>query len=183
MFFNGKHLLKNNKKKWTLLLSLVLIFAIAASATVAYMIVPTEDYDYTMSSAAVTVQPLVSKDSNNLLTDVMVKNVGNAEAFVRVCIVPMYRNAANGSLHWNAPVLGTNFTISYDTSKWFESKGYYYYKEHIAIGETTGDLINSITVQTDPPKGCALFFDVLVSGIQTDPDGKPATEAWGVSVK
>ena len=175
-------MLKNNKKKWILLLSIILVLVVTVSATAAYMLVPTDEKDYTMASAAVTVQPIVSRDADNLLTDVYVKNVGNAEAFVRVSIIPMYRNRNNGSLHWNDPVLGTDFDISINDAWLLYDDGYYYCKEPIAIGATTSDLINSVTVKNEPPKGFSLYFDVLVGGIQSDPDGKPVTEAWDVAV-
>ncbi len=137
-----------------------------------------------MPAAGVTFQPYVTKDANNIITDIMAKNVGNADAYLRVTIIPMYRNTSNGSLHWNAPVWGTDFTISYNSTDWIEDTNnhYFYYKNPVAIGATTNDLINSITVTGSVPKGCALYFDVLVSGLQATPEnGKPIREVWGVT--
>ena len=73
MFFQGKHLIKNNKKKWIMLLSLVLILVVSLTATAAYMLVSTDDYDYNMGSAAVTIQPIVVKDANNIPTKILRK--------------------------------------------------------------------------------------------------------------
>ncbi len=155
------------------------------------MVVPTDEYDYTMSTAAVTLQPIVTKDANNIPTNIMVKNAGNVDARVRLQIVPMYRNTSNGSIYWKSPVLGTDFSLEcdalwvrlYDDPTDYGATYYtYYYDALLAIGQQSTDMLtgNGIQQLTTPPKGFALYFDVLVDGIQYLPGDKPADEAWGV---
>ncbi len=192
MFSKGKHFLKDNKKKWILFLSLVLILVISVSATLAYMLVPTEEYPYEMSAAAVTLQPIVTKDADSIPTNIIVKNVGNVDARVRIQIVPMYRNTSNGSIYWETPKLGTDFSLEcnnpvwvrlYDEPTYYGTTYYtYYYDALLAVGQQSADMLtgNGIQQLTTPPKGFALYFDVLVDGIQHVPNDEPANEAWSV---
>ena len=174
-----------------MLLSLVLILAVSLTATAAYMLVSTDDYDYNMGSAAVTIQPIVVKDANNIPTNVILKNVGNADARVRLQIVPMYRNTTNGSIYWKAPKLNTDFSLECNSSLWyyFEDTGAgtsyytYYYDDILRPDQQSIDLLtgNGIQQLVTPPKGFALYFDILADGIQQVPNDKPAKDAWGVT--
>lgn len=168
-----------------MLLSLVLILVVSLTATAAYMLVSTDDYDYNMGSAAVTLQPIVIKDNNNIPTSIIVKNVGNADARVRVQIVPMYRNISNGSIYWRSPVLNTDFSLDISAFWQYDNPTgtnyyHYYYIYVLKVGETTPDLLQGNLIQqiTDPPKGYVLCFDVLFDAVQHIPNDKAALEAW-----
>ena len=74
-----------------------------------------------------------------------------------------------------------NIDVTYDTTKWFEQDGIYYYKMPVAAkGETTNLLQTPIT-QDAAPVGYHLEVTVLAESIQAAPS--TAVEgAWQVKV-
>lgn len=190
MSLKAKHLITNHKKKWILILSFILIFVVAVSAVFAYMVASTnEKNEFELTKAAVTLQPIVSKDANDIPTNIVVKNVGQADARIRVQIIPMYRNISNGSIYWQSPVRDKDFTVEYSdlwvplgTAEHNASYYTYYYDALLAVGQASTDMLkgNGIRQLTTPPEGFALYFDILVDGVQHVPNDDPAGDAWGV---
>ncbi len=183
----GKHILKNNNKKITMLVSLVLVFVVTVTTVCAYILTRTEVYGYQTVAAQVVCEELVTRNLDYTLKSVKVKNNGNADAYVRLQIVAMYRHIDDDYLHWSSPVHGTDYQLKL-TSNWFrdDTNGYIYYKQPIvANGGITDELIDSLvlTNRGNPPTDFEIVFDVLVSGIQAEPDGRPAEEVWGVNVE
>lgn len=189
MLLKGNHLLKMNKKKVTLLVSLIMVIMISISAVVAYIIVPTDKYDYTMTYGEVDCEEVVvayDVSDAEYPTSIKVKNTGNAKAYIRVKLVAMYRNKIKDHLHWTKPDLGQEYELVL-ANGWFmdTQKEYIYYPYAIEPNETTPELIESIIMTGGnalAPKDFRITFDVLVSAIQAEPDGRPAEEVWGVTV-
>lgn len=123
---------------------------------------------------------------------VQIKNSGtgsnSADEYVRVCIFPKFVNSSDEDIEIFIPytipkmVIGYNFTIGDVTftlnNRWRESwdynynDGYFYYKDILSPGETTPNLLASVSINTDKlnsysDMGALLRVSVLVDAIQT----------------
>lgn len=172
--FNG-----SGGRKAALILSLCLIFALAVGTTVALLKANTAPVTNTFKAATSETHVDV-KDSGNEKTGIFVTNKGTATSYVRVKLV-MNWVSDDGKTISGEPV---NIDVKYDTTKWFEQDGIYYYKTPVAPGKTTDNLLQkdkSITEPTDKPEGYHLEVTVLAESIQAAPS-QAVTASWGVDV-
>lgn len=132
-----------------------------------------------------TVNPTVQETfENDTKSDVFIKNKGNVPIYVRAQ-VNIYWQDANGNQLWEAPVEGTDYTITWGNDpKWVKgSDGFYYWTEPLKADETTGLLIKELTWTTaDSSNGRTLVCDIAVQGIQAEPV-EAVQEAWGVTIE
>ena len=168
------------KKKVSLLLvSLVLIAAIAVGSTVAFIATSTESITNTFNPANVTID-IEEKFKDGVKTDVKVKNTGNTDAFIRAKIVVTWKDA-NGNVSATKPVLGTDYTMTLNEADWFQgTDGFYYCNKSVAPnGGSTPTLIEKCekTESANQPEGYDLSVEIIASGIQSTPDGA-VTDAW-----
>ena len=171
--FNG-----SGGRKTALILSLCLIFALAVGTTFALLKASTAPVENTFT-AAKSGTDIVEELDGSLKKSIIVKNTGTAVSYVRVKLV-MNWVSGDGKTISGEPV---NIDVTYDTTKWFEQDGIYYYKMPVAAndGETTNLLATPITEPADKPAGCHLEVTVLAESIQAAPS-KAVTESWGVGV-
>lgn len=171
--FNG-----SGGRKTALILSLCLIFALAVGTTFALLKANTDPVTNTFT-AAKSGTDIVEELDGSQKTSIIVKNTGTAVSYVRVKLV-MNWVSGDGKTISGEPV---NIDVTYDTTKWFEQDGIYYYKMPVAAndGETTNLLATPITEPADKPAGCHLEVTVLAESIQAAPS-KAVTESWGVGV-
>ena len=170
--FNG-----SGGRKTALILSLCLIFALAVGTTFALLKASTAPVENTFT-AAKSGTDIVEELDGSQKTSIIVKNTGTAVSYVRVKLV-MNWVSGDGKTISGEPV---NIDVTYDTTKWFEQDGIYYYKMPVAAkGETTNLLATPITEPADKPAGCHLEVTVLAESIQAAPS-KAVTESWGVGV-
>lgn len=105
-------------------------------------------------------------------------------AYIRVAIVPVWRNA-NDNSGTGLPTSNVqlNTTIGETDSKWFLYDGYYYYKDPVAPGGITDKLLDSykVTSLTDEYAGKKLEITVLASAVQAIGDAKNNWPADAVS--
>lgn len=171
------------KKKVSLLLvSLVLIAAIAVGSTVAFIATSTEPITNIFNPANVTID-IDEKFENGVKTDVKVKNTGNTDAFIRAQIVVTWKDA-NGNVSAAKPVLGEDkdYTMTLNETDWFlGSDGFYYCERSVAPNGFTPVLIEKCEKTGTPPEGYDLSVEIIASGIQSTPDGA-VKEAWGMTV-
>ena len=169
------------KKKVSLLLvSLVLIAAIAVGSTVAFIATSTEPITNIFNPANVTID-IDEKFENGVKTNVKVKNTGNTDAFIRAQIVVTWKDT-NGNVSATKPVLGTDYTMTLNKNDWFlGSDGFYYCNTSVAPNGFTPALITECkkTESSNQPEGYDLSVEIIASGIQSTPDGA-VTEAWKV---
>ena len=170
--FNG-----SGGRKTALILSLCLIFALAVGTTFALLKASTAPVENTFT-AAKSGTDIVEELDGNQKKSIVVKNTGTAVSYVRVKLVMNWVDE-NG----NVSAEPVNIDVKYDTTKWFEQDGIYYYKMPVAAkGETTNLLQTPITEPTEgKPDGCHLEVTVLAESIQAAPS-KAVTESWGVGV-
>ena len=168
--FNG-----SGGRKAALILSLCLIFALAVGTTLAYLKANTSPVTNTFTAAKSDIK-IDENVENGEKSSIRIRNTGTAAAYVRVKLVMNWVDE-NGNVS-GEPV---NIDVTYDTTKWFEQDGIYYYKMPVAAkGETTNLLKTPIT-QGTAPEGYHLEVTVLAESIQAAPS-KAVTESWGVGV-
>lgn len=168
------------KKKVSLLLvSLVLIAAIAVGSTVAFIATSTNSITNTFNPANVTID-IDEKFENGVKTDVQVKNTGNTDAFIRAQIVVTWKDT-NGNVSATKPVLGTDYTMTLNEADWFQgTDGFYYCTKSVAPnGGSTPVLIEKCEKTGTPPDGYDLSVEIIASGIQSTP-ASAVEEAWKV---
>ena len=176
--FNG-----SGGRKAALILSLCLIFALAVGTTVALLVAHTNAVTNTFKAAESGTHVDV-KDSGNEKTGITVQNTGTATSYVRVKLV-MNWVSDDGKTISGEPV---NIDVEYDTTKWFEQGGIYYYMTPVgpegSDNDTTANLLKAgspITEPAEKPDGCHLEVTVLAESIQAAPS-TAVTESWHVGV-
>lgn len=168
------------KKVSMLLVSLVLIAAIAVGSTVAFIATSTEPITNIFNPANVTID-IDEKIENGVKTDVQVKNTGNTDAFIRAKIVVTWKDT-NGNVSATKPVEDTDYTMTLNEADWFQgTDGFYYCKTSVAPNGFTPVLIEKCEKTRTPPDGYDLSVEIIASGIQSTPDGA-VKEAWGMTV-
>ncbi len=166
--FNG-----SGGRKTALILSLCLIFALAVGTTFALLKASTAPVENTFTAAKSDIK--IDEDvTGGQKKSIIVKNIGTAVSYVRVKLV-MNWVSGDGKTISGEPV---NIDVTYDTTKWFEQDGIYYYKMPVAAngGETTNLLQTPIT-QGTAPEGYHLEVTVLAESIQAAPS-KAVEGAW-----
>lgn len=169
--FNG-----SGGRKTALILSLCLIFALAVGTTFALLKANTDPVTNTFTAAKSDIK--IDEDvTGGQKKSIIVKNTGTAVSYVRVKLV-MNWVSGDGKTISGEPV---NIDVTYDTTKWFEQDGIYYYKMPVAAkGETTNLLQTPIT-QDAAPEGYHLEVTVLAESIQAAPS-TAVQQSWGVGV-
>lgn len=116
--------------------------------------------------------------------DVKVKNEGNMPVYVRAQVL-IYWVDVNDNQLWEEPsAMDGDYSIPEGLpadAGWTKIGDYFYWTKPLAANTSTGQLIKSITASEDYGDGRRLVVDVLVQGIQAEPQGA-VKEAWGVSV-
>lgn len=170
------------KKVSMLLVSLVLIAAIAVGSTVAFIATSTKPITNIFNPANVTVE-IDENIDNGVKSNVKVKNTGNTDAFIRAKIVVTWKDA-DGNVSATKPVEGTDYTMTLNETDWFRgSDGFYYCKTSVAPKGSTPALITACKKVdgVTPPDGYDLSVEIIASGIQSTPDSA-VKEAWGMTV-
>ncbi len=109
--------------------------------------------------------------------------------FVRGLVVVNWKNS-DGEIYSVAPVAGTDYTITLNTTDWFLKDGYYYHKAPVVSEGSTSVLVSECvkTSTSNAPEGYFLSVEILAQTIQaigtTDEDDNilAVTNAWGVTV-
>lgn len=165
---------KHNRKPLLLLASLVLIFALATTGTLAWLVTNTGAVQNTMVPAEVPITIHESFDGTTK-SGVTVQNTGNTDAYIRVAIVANAVNSDGNVIAGAAP----SYTNSVDASKWqLLDDGYYYYKGTVAPNGYTAELFTTAVDVTDGE------INILAESIQAlGGYGGEAPEkyAWGVT--
>lgn len=171
-------------KKLILLISMVaiLILALTAGTTLAWLKVQTGAVVNTFTPAVVTSQVDESIDGA-VKKNVKIKNTSNIDAYIRVAVVVNWVDAS-GNVAAQKPVKGTDYTIDYKpASGWWERGGYYYYSSAVAPEGRTDVLISSCQLASGAkvPEGYSLSVEIIADAIQSVP-AKAVEDSWGVKV-
>ena len=175
--YNGSHVSPRKKsggprRPLLLLVSLVLLLALAVGGTVAWLNTSTTPVENTMIPGNV---PITINETFNGATksEVSVTNTGNIDAYIRVAIVANAVDENGNIIAGTAP----SYVVNTDYWQLLEDDGYYYYKGAVAPGETTAALFTDPVTVTGELNILAESIQVL-GGI----DGETASVyAWGHS--
>lgn len=107
-------------------------------------------------------------------SNVTVKNTGNIPGFIRVVLVPVWRDAEgnNSGLETDGTYTMT-LRAGSGVTEWTETDGYYYFNNAVPAGAFTDILVSSCTVTVDlteyPEYGGMTFeMQVIASAIQAE---------------
>ncbi len=178
------------KRVVTLLVSLILLFTVAAGATIAYMFLGTSAVTNTFT-AATEATPEIKETFKDLTKYEVKVNVGNTgyAVYVRAKVVINWTNESGDVLAVTPPVEGQDYTISYNPDggwQYCAGDGFWYYTAPVSKGETKQLIKECTAISPAPIDGYTLQVDILTQTIQaagTSTEGTPAvTAAWGATV-
>ena len=161
-------------KPGILIISLVLLFAVLAGGTVAYLLDYTGKVTNTFTPASVAVE-IEENFENNVKENVYIHNTSDVQVYVRVTLVEYWKNAA-GEIVFPP----TNPTFDWGLWKdaadpdWFQVGNIYYYKKPLDaesasyFTDDTSALIERVTVEL--PDGYEFYLDVHAEAVQAEPE-------------
>ena len=171
---------KRRGRMATVVLSLVLLLALAVGGTVAWLSARTPQVTNTFTPAYVTCEVTETFDkTNGVKTNVNVTNTSDIDAYIRVKLVTYRTNDAGQHIGGTAEL--PQFTLGKD---WVEKDGYYYYTLPVAPGKTpAANLADKMTLTAsyDDVDGGKQAVDVMAEAIQSAPE-KAVADAWGVKI-
>lgn len=171
---------KRRGRMATVVLSLVLLLALAVGGTVAWLNARTPKVTNTFTPAHVTCEVEEAFDkTTGVKTDVNVKNTSDIDIYIRVKLVTYRTNDAGQHIGGTAELPA--FTLG---ENWVEKDGYYYYTLPVAPGKTpAANLADKMTLTAsyDDADGGKQALDVMAEAIQSAPE-EAVADAWGVKI-
>lgn len=182
-----KEFIRTHKRVVLLCLAAVLVVAAAIGGTLAW--ITSRTYGLTNTFDPKEVPNEVHEtftQGGTTKSNVQIKNVGDMPAYIRVALVPVWRNLDGSGA--GIPASLDQFTIatlpegSTPVNKWVLDDGYYYYTEPVAPGASTQALIDTATVNTTK-EGKYLELQILSQSIQALGMGaESAQEAFEIAL-
>ena len=170
-----------SKKIVVLIISAVMLVFTLIGGTIAYLTSYTSPVENEFTPAEVSCE-VIETFENNVKSDVMVKNTGNVDSFIRVAIVANFV-AEDGTVSTQSPVADVDYIMEFGDSNWKKgSDGFWYYGEKVAPNNTTEKLINSVVELDTAPEGYNLSIQIVASAIQANPEDV-VKEYWGADVR
>lgn len=185
---------KHRSKHSMLIVSLVLLIAVAIGGTIAYLRDATNAVTNTFTPAEVKVTIHEDKDattkSNIKFTNPDMENgkpLDTVPVYIRATLVVYWKDADGniiappkdsavkvGSVDINdAPAKNNEDPVS----DWFKVGSIYYYPDPVAPGETTSVMLDTITVSIPNGSTAKCYIDVRAEAIQATPD-TAVEQAW-----
>ena len=198
---NGKFQKKRRIPLISWILLAVVILSLSAGSVVAWLSIPGGQVENSFTpddnlNPTITETFIENDDKLKQNVAVRVGDTGYA-VYVRAAIVVNWKNAEDGNVLGQTPVLDEDYTLTLNETDWFYKDGFYYHKAMVNTGGTTANLITScqlkegITPPVDttvtPNVKYDLNVEIIAQTIQalgtTDTGDTPAvTDAWGVTV-
>ena len=181
MMYKGKHEAQRSGKTarkgrlTAMIVSVVLILALAIGGTIAWMSTKTDSVVNTFNPSQVTCSVVEDFDGKTK-TNVNVENTGDIPAFIRVKLVVYRTNDVGQHIGGVSEVPSFNFGAG-----WVGYGDYYYYTKPVAPGEMPKtNLANSITLEGsyEDADGGHQSIDVIAEAIQAGPEAA-VQAAWG----
>lgn len=164
-----------NRKTGAWVVSLILLLIFGVGGTLAFLTAEDGPLRNLFTPSKVTTN-IVETFEGNTKSDVMIQNTGSTTAWIRAAVVVTWQDK-NGTVYGAAPVVGTDYTITFATNTgWLDGDdGFYYYSSPVkaqvedANDCCTGVLIDTCTAANTAPVGYTLCVEILSSGIQSKP--------------
>ena len=171
---------KGRGRQAMMVLSVVLLLALAVGGTIAWLSTKTTPVTNTFTPAEVTCKVEENFNENTgVKTNVNVKNTGNIDVYIRVKRVTYRTNDAGQHIGGTAEL--PKFTPG---ENWVEYGKYYYYTLPVAPGKKpAANLAEKMTLKPsyEDADGGKQALDVMAEAIQSEPK-KAVGEAWGVRI-
>lgn len=185
-------------KELAMILSLSLLLLLVIGTTVAYVYTATNPVKNSFEPSRVACAVVENNDSpvtgdvkqiGKTKENVKIKNTGDTDAYIRVAVTVNWESSDGTRVWAQKPVEGTDYTITFNDSDWFDGgDGFYYYKKAVSPGDLTSALIDRAILNdgVTPPKGTNgteyfLSVEIVASAIQSTP-AKVVEDQWKVSV-
>lgn len=167
---------RHGKKRGMIFLLAVLaafVGALATGGTLAWLTTDAAPLKNSFTPAQVTCAVDTHFDASAMkLTNVRIRNTGDASAYLRVRLVTYRRNAAGGIIGGAAAV-----PAFAPGSGWKQEGDYYYYADPVPVGGSTAALIEECTLETYGD-GESQALEILAEAVQSTP-ARAVQEAWG----
>lgn len=179
--YKGKHEAQHSGKTarkgrlTAMIVSVVLILALAIGGTIAWMSTKTDSVVNTFNPSRVTCE-VEEKFNGEVKTDVNVRNTGDIPAFIRVKLVCYRTNEAGRHIGGVAKAPSFDFGAG-----WVRYGDYYYYTKPVAPGATPADSLAEVIKLTEnytDVDGGHQSIDVIAEAIQAGPEAA-VKAAWG----
>lgn len=174
-----KTFFKNHKKLLLIVGAAVLLVAAGVGATLAWMTSSPAGLVNTFDPGKVPVTVHEDPFDHTTKKNVTVSNDGNVSAWIRVALVPIWRNTDGSGTGLTASL--SQCTVDWGTGWTYNSTdGYYYYNSIVPAGTSTASLINSLTVNSglgDAYKGKQFELQVLAQSVQAEGMGTDSASA------
>ena len=167
-------------KKLNLILGLLLVALLGVAGTYAYLIATTSPVENSFTPATVSCK-IDETFTNNIKTNVRIKNTSDVDAYIRASIVVSFVDTDENTVGI-VPVLGTDYTmeLNLNGTSWFKGgDGFYYCRAKVAPSDFKPVLITEAKPIGNSPY--RLKIEIVASAIQSLPTNA-VTDAWGVTV-
>ena len=185
--YKAKHLRRNkSKKKWMLLVSLVMLLTITVGGTLAYITTSDDPVKNIFTTSQVPISVLEDPFDGTVKNNVKIQNDGNTDAYIRAAVVVTWKDSS-GNVYAIKPEVGVDYQVTFpgDTGWVYrEADGFYYYTASIAPNNQTGVLLtNCKPLKSAPADGYTLCVEIVAESVQAkgvDNGVKAVVKAWGV---
>jgi len=181
--YKGKHMTPKAKtrKPVVLILSLMLLIAVAVGGTVAYLQATSNRVTNTFTPPKVEIKP-TEETTPTTKSDIQFQNTGNVPVYIRATLVIYWTDTINGSVQTVAPPAGSSVSVGSVLNGWFSKGDIYYYTQPVDPGSGTTVMLDTITVTVPDGSTAQCHIDVRAEGIQARPISA-VERAWaGVNV-
>lgn len=185
--YKAKHLRRNkSKKKWMLLVSLVMLLTITVGGTLAYITTSDDPVKNIFTTSQVPISVQEDPFDGTVKNNVKIQNDGNTDAYIRAAVVVTWKDSS-GNVYAIKPEVGVDYQVTFpgDTGWVYrEADGFYYYTASIAPNNQTGVLLtNCKPLKSAPADGYTLCVEIVAESVQAkgvDNGVKAVVKAWGV---
>ncbi len=183
-----KEFVRTHKRAFLLGLAAVLLMGAAIGGTLAWLTSKPTGLINSFTPGEVP-NKIVEKFDGDTKENVKIQNVGNVKAFIRVALVPVWRNADETTGAGIEPKLGVNYTMTLNTgsgeTQWTAGgDGFYYYNSAVEPGlpsattNLTGILVTYCAPVSPLPADCVgKIFELNVISQSIQAEGMGASNA------
>ena len=184
-------------KKIILFASVALLLSVSVGTTLAYVFTNSGPIDNIFKPSKVSCA-VVENGGNpvsgavtltgNHKENVQIKNTCDTDAYIRVAVVVNWASEDGSKIWAQKPVVGSDYTITYDLSNgWIDGgDGFFYYSKAVSPGYSTSVLIDNAGLKSSvtAPTGTDstqyyLSVEIVASAIQPTAE---AVKAWSNGV-
>ena len=164
-----------------LLVSLALVLAVGAGASIAYIAAATDPVDnaFQPRKVEVSISEVVDKTTKS---DIVFKNEVDIPVFVRATLAVYWTDAQDNVV---SQPKGCSVAVGAVKAGWTQIGDVYYYNEALAPvnqeGCATTAMLEPIVAGIADDSECKLHVDVLYEAIQAQP-ATTVQDAWGVTI-